>query len=347
MRSPPAASCSTSNTGEVLAMVSLPDFDPNNPVRCARQGPAQPHVGGHLRDGLDLQELHHRHGARFRQGHAERHVRRIAPAPRSAASPSTTSTASSRVLTVPEVFIYSSNIGTAQDGRRRSASTATSEFLHRIGLLDKMQTELPEVATPIEPQGVEEDQLDHHLLRPRRVDDAAADRGRRGGADEWRQADRADLPAAHAGGGRLASPSRWSARKPATPCAISIGSTCVEGLRQARRGARLPRRRQDRHGRKGRRRPLFRRQALQRLPRGFPDRRSASMSCWSSSTNRSRKKGNGRGHCRPQCAPMVGNIIRRSAAMLGREARFRGRCKTGARVALNGFHCRGALPNSA
>lgn len=55
-----------------------------------------------------------------------------------------------RVLSVPEVFIYSSNIGTAKmadvvgiEGHR--------EFIKKIGLLDKMDTELPEVARPTEP----------------------------------------------------------------------------------------------------------------------------------------------------------------------------------------------------
>jgi cell division protein FtsI (penicillin-binding protein 3) len=43
---------------------------------------------------------------------------------------------------------------------------------------------------------MEEDQLDHDLVRPWRVDDAVADGGGRRGADEWRQADPADLPAA-------------------------------------------------------------------------------------------------------------------------------------------------------
>jgi cell division protein FtsI (penicillin-binding protein 3) len=55
-----------------------------------------------------------------------------------------------RVLSVPEVFIYSSNIGAAKmadavgvEGHR--------EFLHRIGLLDRMAFELPEIAAPSEP----------------------------------------------------------------------------------------------------------------------------------------------------------------------------------------------------
>ncbi len=56
-----------------------------------------------------------------------------------------------KILTVPEIFIYSSNIGTAKmadvvgtEGHR--------EFLHKIGLLSKMTTELPEVAKPTEPK---------------------------------------------------------------------------------------------------------------------------------------------------------------------------------------------------
>ena len=64
------------------------------------------------------------------------------------------------------------------------------EFLHRLGLLDRMQTELPEVATPDRAEGLEEGQLDHHRLRPWRVDDAAADGGRLRGADERRLPDR-------------------------------------------------------------------------------------------------------------------------------------------------------------
>jgi cell division protein FtsI (penicillin-binding protein 3) len=55
-----------------------------------------------------------------------------------------------RVLTVPEIFIYSSNIGTA-----KMADAVGTEghraFLKRIGLLDRMHTELPEVAKPTEP----------------------------------------------------------------------------------------------------------------------------------------------------------------------------------------------------
>ncbi len=55
------------------------------------------------------------------------------------------------MLTVPEIFIYSSNIGTA----RMTESVGIPEqraFFQRVGLLDRMQTELPEVAQPIYPK---------------------------------------------------------------------------------------------------------------------------------------------------------------------------------------------------
>ncbi|MBA3516991.1 MAG: penicillin-binding protein 2 [Rhizobiales bacterium] len=56
-----------------------------------------------------------------------------------------------RVLTVPEIFIFSSNIGTAK--MALAAGTPEQEsFLKKIGLLDPMRTELPEVGAPIVPK---------------------------------------------------------------------------------------------------------------------------------------------------------------------------------------------------
>src|SRR5690606_22562118 len=54
-----------------------------------------------------------------------------------------------RVLTVPEIFIYSSNIGTARMAEEVSIEDHRA-FCRRIGLLDRMKTELPEVARPTE-----------------------------------------------------------------------------------------------------------------------------------------------------------------------------------------------------
>ena len=55
-----------------------------------------------------------------------------------------------RILTVPEIFIYSSNIGTARMADIVGIE-GHKEFLTRMGLLTRMQTELPEVATPNQP----------------------------------------------------------------------------------------------------------------------------------------------------------------------------------------------------
>ena len=100
-------------TGEIISMVSVPDFDPNNPKRSQRSHPHQPPDHRRLRDGLDLQGAHARDGARFRQGDAQ------------SSFDARTSLrygkftihdyhAQNRMLTVPEIFTYSSNIGTAR-----------------------------------------------------------------------------------------------------------------------------------------------------------------------------------------------------------------------------------------
>ncbi|MGY3356740.1 hypothetical protein ACVWZK_003403 [Bradyrhizobium sp. GM0.4] len=68
-----AASGIVSNvkTGEIVAMVSLPDFDPNNPKEAHDPRPHQSPDHRRLRDGLDLQGVHAGDGARFRQDQSE------------------------------------------------------------------------------------------------------------------------------------------------------------------------------------------------------------------------------------------------------------------------------------
>jgi cell division protein FtsI (penicillin-binding protein 3) len=56
-----------------------------------------------------------------------------------------------RWLTLAEVFIYSSNIGSGKEVDAIGIE-GHREFLKRVGLLDRMQTELPEVARPVEPR---------------------------------------------------------------------------------------------------------------------------------------------------------------------------------------------------
>ncbi len=137
------------HTGEVIGMSSLPDYDPNNPVealqkdRLNRMSAGTYEMGSTFKafttamaldsgkvkitDSFDARGSIRIGGFTIKDFHGK-----------------------NRVLSVPEIFIYSSNIGTARmadlvgiDGHQ--------EFLTRLGLLTRMQTELPEVATPQQP----------------------------------------------------------------------------------------------------------------------------------------------------------------------------------------------------
>ncbi len=136
-------------TGEVVAMASVPDFDPNNP-----------------HNALDKDRLNRMSAGVFEMGSTFKVFTTAMALDSGLVSINDSFDASRplrfgrftindfhgkrRVLSVPEVFIYSSNIGTEKmadvvgiEGHR--------EFLKRIGLLDRMATELPEVARPTEP----------------------------------------------------------------------------------------------------------------------------------------------------------------------------------------------------
>ena len=54
-------------------------------------------------------------------------------------------------LSVPEIFKYSSNVGSAREADMVGMERHR-EFLTRLGLLSKMTTELPEIATPTQPK---------------------------------------------------------------------------------------------------------------------------------------------------------------------------------------------------
>lgn len=136
-------------SGEIVAMASLPDYDPNNPVDAHKRDRLNRMSGGVFEMGstfkgfttamaLDsgLVTINDNFDARQPLRVGKHTIRDFH--------------GKGRVLSVPEIFIYSSNIGTA-----RMAETIPieqhREFFRRIGLLDKMTTELPEVATPTGP----------------------------------------------------------------------------------------------------------------------------------------------------------------------------------------------------
>ncbi|WP_421722837.1 peptidoglycan D,D-transpeptidase FtsI family protein [Bauldia sp.] len=138
------------HTGEVLAMASLPDYDPNEPAdalkpdRLNRISAGAFELGSifksftfamaldsgtvTMNDSIDATKPIRVRGHTINDFHGKY-----------------------RVLTVPEVFIYSSNIGSA-----RMALAVGQEgqqaYLRRFGFFDKVATDLPEVARPIVPK---------------------------------------------------------------------------------------------------------------------------------------------------------------------------------------------------
>jgi cell division protein FtsI (penicillin-binding protein 3) len=137
-------------SGEILAMVSLPDFDPNNPreandpTRINRLTTGVYEMGSTFKAltlamALDSGKitLNSSFDARvpLRYGKFAIHDYH----------------ATGRVLSVPEIFVHSSNIGTA----RMALSLGVEHhkwFLRKVGQLDRLRTELPESAEPIVPK---------------------------------------------------------------------------------------------------------------------------------------------------------------------------------------------------
>ncbi|MEX3010104.1 peptidoglycan D,D-transpeptidase FtsI family protein [Hoeflea sp. TYP-13] len=137
-------------TGEVLAMSSLPDYDPNIPAqalekdRLNRMSAGTYEMGSTFKAFTTAMALDSGLVTMKDSFDARRPIR-------IAGHTISDFHGKHRVLTVPEIFIYSSNIGTAKmadvvgiQGQR--------DFLTRIGLLTRMPTELPEVTRPSQPK---------------------------------------------------------------------------------------------------------------------------------------------------------------------------------------------------
>ncbi len=138
------------NTAEVLAMASLPDFNPNDPkqaqeqIRMNRVTGAVYELGSVIKAvtfamALDagVTTLKGRYDARYPLviGSARIHDFH----------------AQKRILTVTEVFLHSSNIGAARMALDVGLK-GHQAFLRKVGLFDRMITELPEAAAPLLPK---------------------------------------------------------------------------------------------------------------------------------------------------------------------------------------------------
>ena len=137
-------------TGEVVAMVSLPDYDPNKPSTALQKDRMNRVTGGAFEMGSTFKAF--TTAMALDSGRVSMSDSFDATKPiRIARHTINDFHAKRRWLSVPEVFIYSSNIGTAKmadtvgiDGHR--------EFLGRLGLLDRLSIELPETEKPREPK---------------------------------------------------------------------------------------------------------------------------------------------------------------------------------------------------
>ncbi len=119
-----------------------------------------------------------------------------------------------RILTLPEVYKYSSNIGTIQIMQQFGKDDFRA-FLGRIGIDQPVPIELPEMRQPNVPEQVLRDRRGHRELRPRPVHLAAAHASRDGGVRQRRQHGGAHPVQAQRGRGAQRPTCRSSRRQPA------------------------------------------------------------------------------------------------------------------------------------
>ncbi|WP_442583066.1 peptidoglycan D,D-transpeptidase FtsI family protein [Mesorhizobium sp. ASY16-5R] len=137
-------------TGEVLAMASVPDFDPNNPVNALDKDRLNRMTGGVYEMGSTVKSF--TTAMALDSGKVTMQSRFDASRPITIGRQTIRDFhGKGRVLSVPEVFIFSSNIGSAREADVVGVE-GHRDFLKRMGLLDRMKTELPEVAKPTEPR---------------------------------------------------------------------------------------------------------------------------------------------------------------------------------------------------
>jgi cell division protein FtsI (penicillin-binding protein 3) len=137
-------------TGEVLAMVSIPDFDPNDPKEALDKDHMNRDTAGVYEMGsvfktfnsaftldsgkVTLNDVYETRGG-LQIGH--QHISEFH--------------GKGRPLSVPEIFLYSSNTGSARMALRVGPQ-AQHDFFEKVGFFRKLDSELPEEAVPMYPK---------------------------------------------------------------------------------------------------------------------------------------------------------------------------------------------------
>ena len=137
-------------TGEVIALVSLPDFNPNQENKNFSKAQQNHMTSGVYELGSVIKAV--TFAMAFDYGTANLQSRYDARFPLVIGNARINDYhAKRRVLTVPEIFTNSSNIGTARMALDVGIERHQA-FLRRVGLFDRLQTELPESARPLLPR---------------------------------------------------------------------------------------------------------------------------------------------------------------------------------------------------
>jgi cell division protein FtsI (penicillin-binding protein 3) len=137
-------------TGEIVSMVSVPDYNPNNPSEALDPSRINRLTTGVYEMGSTFKALtvamaldsgkvtlNSSFDARGSLRYGRFNI--------------TDYHAQDRVLTVPEIFTHSSNIGAAKMALAMGVDHHKA-FLRKVGQLDRLRTELPESAEPIAPK---------------------------------------------------------------------------------------------------------------------------------------------------------------------------------------------------
>ncbi|HXY56941.1 MAG TPA: penicillin-binding transpeptidase domain-containing protein, partial [Methylocystis sp.] len=145
-----AAAIMDVNTGEMIAMASLPDYDPNTPPDVKDQNLINRVNVGVYEMGSTFKALTIAMALDSGKVNLNSHF--------DAKSALTFGRfkihdyhAQNRSLSVPEVFTYSSNVGTARMALGQGVERHKA-FLRKMGQLTRLRTELPESAEPIVPK---------------------------------------------------------------------------------------------------------------------------------------------------------------------------------------------------